>query len=136
MAEQSGASESPRRRRTGSARSTSAARSTRSTARRTSSRAKAATPEIVDQLHGMVDELIKENRKLKRQVERLASKGSAAATGAVERGLRTLQRRVERALGGGQPARRRRSTASASRTRKAPSSTTRRRRSGGASASS
>lgn len=131
MAEQSGASEPARRRRT---RSASSARVTRSTARRSSSRAKAATPEIVDQLHGMVNELIKENRKLKRQVDRLAAKGSAAATGAVERGLRTLQRRVERALSGAQTARRRRT--SVTRTRKTSSTTTRRPRSGGASASS
>ncbi|MDQ6878548.1 MAG: hypothetical protein M3082_12830 [Candidatus Dormibacteraeota bacterium] len=46
----------------------------------------------------MVAELIKENRKLKRLVETLTARGSAAASTAVERSLRTIQRRVQRAL--------------------------------------
>ena len=46
----------------------------------------------------MVDELIRENRKLKRQVLKLTERGSAATSGAVERSLRTIQRRVQRAL--------------------------------------
>lgn len=51
-------------------------------------------------LNTMVADLIKENRKLRRQVVKLTERGSAAASGTVERGLRTLSRRVERALGG------------------------------------
>jgi hypothetical protein len=46
----------------------------------------------------MVAELIKENRRLKRQVDKLTTRGSAAASSAVERSLRTIQRRVQRAL--------------------------------------
>jgi len=54
--------------------------------------------ELVTQLNAMIAQLIKENRKLKRQVDKLSAKGSAAASGTVDRGLRTLQRRVQRAL--------------------------------------
>jgi hypothetical protein len=55
----------------------------------------------------MIDQLIKENRKLKRQIVKLASAGTAATGQTVERGLRTIQRRVQRALDGAQPRRRR-----------------------------
>jgi hypothetical protein len=71
----------------------------------------------------MVDQLIKENRKLKRQIERLTAKGTAAASGTVERGLRTIQRRVQRAIGSSTNGRRRRSTT----TRRRRTTTTRRR---------
>lgn len=54
--------------------------------------------ELVAQLNAMIAELIKENRRLKRQVEKLTSRGTAAASGTVERSLRTIQRRVQRAL--------------------------------------
>lgn len=54
--------------------------------------------ELVEQLNAMIAELIKENRKLKRQVEKMATRGTAAASSTVDRGLRTLQRRVQRAL--------------------------------------
>ena len=79
--------------------------------------------ELVDSLNAMVSELIKENRKLRRQVERLSSKGKAASTGAVERGLRGIQRRVQRAMGAATPTRRRRTT-----TTRKPSTNGRRRR--------
>jgi hypothetical protein len=46
----------------------------------------------------MVAELIKENRKLRRQVVQLTERGSKAASATLERGLRTIQRRVQRAL--------------------------------------
>jgi hypothetical protein len=62
--------------------------------------------ELVTQLNAMIAELIKENRKLKRQVDKMTARGSAAASSTVERGLRTLQRRVQRALTA--PAKRRR----------------------------
>lgn len=54
--------------------------------------------ELVEQLNEVVAQLIKENRKLKRQVEKLSARGTAAASGTVDRGLRTIQRRVQRAL--------------------------------------
>jgi hypothetical protein len=80
----------------------------------------------------MVDQLIKENRKLRRQVERLTAKGAGMASGTVERGLRTIQRRVQRAIGGGTTTRRRRSTT----TRRRRTTTTRRRRAASSESSS
>src|SRR5438445_5914512 len=64
--------------------------------------------ELIQQLNDMVAELIKENRKLKREVDKLTLRGSAAASTAVERSLRTIQRRVQRALK--TPAKRKRAT--------------------------
>jgi len=75
----------------------------------------------------MVAELIKKNRQLQRQVARLSDKaGASKASKGVERGLRTISRRVQKALGG-QPTRRRRTTATNGRRRK--TTTTRRRKS-------
>ena len=54
--------------------------------------------ELVAQLNEMIAELIKENRKLKREVDKLTARGTAVASTTVDRGLRTLQRRVQRAL--------------------------------------
>jgi hypothetical protein len=83
--------------------------------------------ELIEQLNGMVAELIKENRKLKRQVEKLTARGTKAASGAVERSLRTIQRRVQRALA--TPKRRtRRTTAAATTTRKRTTTTRKRRK--------
>jgi hypothetical protein len=65
--------------------------------------------ELIQQLNDMVAELIKENRKLKREVDKLTLRGSTAASSAVERSLRTIQRRVQRALKA--PAKRKRTTA-------------------------
>jgi len=73
----------------------------------------------------MVAELIKENRKLKRQVVKLTERGTKVATSTVDRTLRTIQRRVQKALTA--PAKRkRRKTAAAAPTRKR--ATTRRKR--------
>ncbi|TAN32553.1 hypothetical protein EPN29_07955 [bacterium] len=69
-------------------------------------RKRAGGGDLIEQLNTMIADLIKENRKLKRQVVKLTTRGSAAATSTVERGLRTIQRRVQRALTG--PAKRRR----------------------------
>ena len=59
---------------------------------------RAGGAELIQQLNDMVAELIKENRRLKREVDKLTLRGSAAASSAVERSLRTIQRRVQRAL--------------------------------------
>jgi hypothetical protein len=75
----------------------------------------------------MVAELIKENRKLKRQVEKLTARGAKAASGAVERSLRTIQRRVQKALGTPK-GRKRRTTAAATTTTRKRATTTRKRR--------
>jgi uncharacterized coiled-coil protein SlyX len=81
--------------------------------------------ELTQQLNDMVAELIKENRRLKRQVVQLTERGSKVASSTVDRTLRTIQRRVQKALTA--PAtRRRRKPAGAATTRKKP--VTRRRR--------
>jgi len=54
--------------------------------------------ELVEQLNAAVAALIKENRKLKRQVEKLTARVPARASGTVDRSLRTIQRRVQKAL--------------------------------------
>ena len=91
-------------------------------------RASSGGGDIVGQLNAMVAELIKKNRQLQRQVAKLTEKaGSSKASKGVERGIRTISRRVQKALGG-QPARRRRRTTAANGRRKR-TTTTRRRRS-------
>ena len=77
-------------------------------------------PELVESLNQMVNDLIKENRRLKRQLDRLAVKGGTSDASSVERSLRSLQRRVQRAVAPVAPTQRRR-TAS-------PATTTQRRR--------
>lgn len=74
-------------------------------------------PELTEQLNHMVAELIKENRKLKRQVVKLTERGTKVASSTVDRTLRTIQRRVQKALTA--PAKRkRRTTGAAAPTRK------------------
>ena len=73
--------------------------------------------ELTEQLNHMVAELIKENRKLRRQVVKLTEKGTKSASSTVDRTLRTIKRRVQKALT--PPAKRRRKkTAAAAATRK------------------
>jgi hypothetical protein len=83
--------------------------------------------ELVQQLNDAIADLIKENRKLKRQIVKLTARGSAAASGTVERGLRTIQRRVQRALAA--PAKRRKRKAAAPSTTRRKAVTRRRRKS-------
>jgi hypothetical protein len=75
----------------------------------------------------MVAALIAKNRQLQRQVAKLTERANASkATKGVERSLRTMSRRVKKALGGGTTRRRRaastngrRKRATATRRRKA-----------------
>jgi hypothetical protein len=67
----------------------------------------------------MVAELIKENRKLKRQVVNLTERGSKVASTTVDRALRTIQRRVQKALTAPAKRRRRKSTTAATTRKKA-----------------
>ena len=61
---------------------------------------RAAGGDLVGQLNAMVGELIKKNRQLQKQVANLTAKAEKSAAGkSVERGIRTLSRRVQRALG-------------------------------------
>jgi hypothetical protein len=62
----------------------------------------------------MIDQLIKENRELKRQIDRLSARGTAVASGSVERTLRGIQRRLQRAVAP-TPARRRRTATTGAR---------------------
>jgi len=74
----------------------------------------------------MVAELIKKNRQLQRQVAKLSERaGASKATKGVERGLRTISRRVQKALGG--KTTRRRKAAPANGRRKKPTTARRRR---------
>jgi hypothetical protein len=84
----------------------------------------------------MVDQLIKENRKLKRQLDRLAEKGTKAASGTLERGLRTIQRRVQKALGSVTTGRRKRRATTTTTRRRKTTATRRPRRTSTESASS
>jgi len=81
-------------------------------------RKREAGGELVTRLNAMVADLIKENRKLRRQVVKLTERGSSAAAGTVERGLRTISRRVERALSGATKRRRRKTATAANGRRK------------------
>jgi hypothetical protein len=67
----------------------------------------------------MVAELIKENRKLKRQVVKLTERGSKVASSTVDRTLRTIQRRVQKALTAPAKRRRRKSTTAGTTRKKA-----------------
>jgi cell division protein FtsB len=74
--------------------------------------------ELVEQLNAVVAELIKENRKLKRQVDKLTARGTAAASGTVDRSLRAIQKRAQKALGAPVKRRKRRVAAAAKTTRR------------------
>jgi len=81
---------------------------------------------LVSQLNAMVAALITKNRKLERQVAKLSEKaGASKATKGVERSLRTMSRRVQKALG---TTRRRRKAAAPTNGRR-KKATTRKRRS-------
>ena len=65
----------------------------------------------MDTLNDMVGQLIKENRSLKRQLAKLTG-GAPAADGTAEKTLRSLHRKVQRAVSAAPSARRRRVGAS------------------------
>ncbi len=82
-------------------------------------RKRAAGGDLVDQLNAMVAELIRKNRQLQRQVAKLTQGARASATTkGVERSLRTISRRVQRALGGTTTKRRRKPAPANGRRRK------------------
>lgn len=84
--------------------------------------------DLVGQLNTMVAELIKKNRQLQRQVAALTAKARASSTTkGVERGLRTISRRVQKALGGKTTRRRAKAAPANGRRRK---TATRKRRTG------
>lgn len=61
-----------------------------------------APAELIERLHALIDKLLAENQRLKRQLE----KRTGVASGKVERGLRTMKRRVEKALSAKRPKKR------------------------------
>lgn len=91
-------------------------------------RTRTSQPAVLEDLKKMVDALLKENRALKRQVEKLAAAGVAARPGRranpLATGLAGLQRKLQRALDGSttassrRAASRRRTAAATTRTRK------------------
>jgi hypothetical protein len=84
--------------------------------------------DLVGQLNAMVAELIKKNRQLQRQVANLTAKAEKSSAGkSVERGIRTLSRRVQRALGSKSTRGRKKAAPANGRRKRA---TTRRRRAG------
>ena len=89
-------------------------------------RPRAGGGDLVGHLNAMVEELIKKNRQLQRQVASLTAKAEKSTAGkTVERGIKTLSRRVQRALGAKTTRRRTKAASSNGRRRKA---TTRKRR--------
>ncbi len=95
---------------------------------RTSSR-RAGGSDLIGQLNAMVAELIKKNRQLQRQVARLTEKaGASSATKGVERSLRTISRRVQKALGSRTTRLRKKAAPANGRRRKSATTRTRRRR--------
>jgi len=90
-------------------------------------RGRGGAGDLVGQLNAMVAELIKKNRSLQREVTKLTARASKTPGGkSVERGIRTLSRRVERALAGG--TKRRRKPAASGNGRRRKGTTTRKRR--------
>jgi hypothetical protein len=53
---------------------------------------------LVDKLNDVVAQPIRDNRRLKRQVDALTQRGTSVASGTVDRSLRTIKRRVQKAL--------------------------------------
>jgi hypothetical protein len=56
----------------------------------------------------MISALIKENRELQRQIEKLSRQALGATTGTAERALRSIQRRISSVVDGRATTRRRR----------------------------
>src|SRR6266568_6002340 len=97
---------STRRRRSGRAQSTNGPRSSPA---RSNRRARQPADQLVAELEPMISALIKENRELHRQIDKLSKQAIGAASGAVERALRSLERRVRGSLDGRTTTARRRS---------------------------
>lgn len=75
---------------------------------------------VLTQLDQMISTLIKENRDLKRQIDKASRQTIGDTSGTADRLLRSIQRRITRAGDGGRASGRRRSVAAApaSRTRR------------------
>ena len=88
---------------------------------KTTRRRGAGAGDIVGQLNAMVAALIIKNRQLQRQVAKLTASAKASkATKGVERSLRTMSRRVRKALGGTTTKRRKAASTNGRRKRATP----------------
>lgn len=83
--------------------------------------------DLIESLRESVEQLIKENRSLKRQLAKATAGGGSSSAPGAERTLRSIQRKVLRAVSGGDGAPRRRPRAT-SPTRATTSTNGRRRR--------
>jgi hypothetical protein len=88
----------------------------------TNRRPRVSGAELIATLNEQVMELIKENRRLKREVVKLSTgRAPVAANGADEKTLRILQRKVQRAVAAPEPTSRRRPATGGSRRRRSGS---------------
>jgi hypothetical protein len=79
-----------RRQRSGGVRNTKAGRSSQT---RSSRGGRQPAEQVLAELEPMISILIKENRELRRQIDRLSKQSVRAASGTVERTLQSLERR-------------------------------------------
>ena len=94
------------RRRSGGARSTNGRRSSSAGSGRG---ARQPAHQVLAELEPMISALIKENRELHRQIDKLSRQSVGVASGAVERTLRSIERRISGSLDGETTTGRRRS---------------------------
>src|SRR2546427_8443838 len=94
------------RRSSGGARSTNTRRSPSAGSSRG---ARQPAEQALAELEPMISALIKENRELHRQIDKLSKQAVGAASGTVEHALRSLERRITGSLDGGVTTGRRRS---------------------------
>ena len=71
------------------------------------------TQSVLTDLDRMISALIKENRELHRQIDKLSKQAFGATSGIAERALRSIQRRISSAVDGRATTRRRRSVSAA-----------------------
>src|SRR5438105_6146139 len=84
-----------------------------SSATRRSGGSRQPTEQVLADLDRMISALIKENRELHRQIDKLSRQAVGASSGIAERALRSLQRRISGAVEGGRRSSGRRSVAAA-----------------------
>jgi hypothetical protein len=75
------------------------------------------TEAVLAELDRMISALIKENRDLHRQLDKLSRQAGGATAGPAARALQSIQRRISNAVQSGTTSRRRRSVSPASRPR-------------------
>ena len=80
-----------------------------SSATRRRQRVRQPTQSVLADLDRMISAVIKENRELQRQIDKLSRQALGATSGTAERALRSIQRRISSAVDGRATTRRRRS---------------------------